>query len=99
MMLVTDFGATGSRKSRSAPYAPIRSRNAIKKIIAGKNASRELYATCCESPMQSSATNSLPLDLKTASQSRTLRRLTPLWSAAPTDQAHRRADSAGDNEP
>src|SRR5436190_5380844 len=111
-MLVTDLGATGSRKSWSAPKAPIRSRNAIRKIIAGKKASSELYAISCESPMQSSARNSLPLDLKAPSQARRPRRSAsaavdkgepPEASllralAVPTDHPHRGADPARDDE-
>src|SRR5262245_53845254 len=112
-MFRTDSGATGSRKFSSALYAPIRSRNAIRKIIAGKKASSELYATCCESPMQSSDRNSLPLCLKTASQSRALRRSAsvavdkgeppeaglrrPL--APPPDHPHRRPDPARGHNP
>ena len=72
MMLVDRLRRDRLEEVEERPVAPIRSRNAIRKIIAGKNASSELYATCCERPMQSSARNSLPLDLKTASQSRRL---------------------------
>src|SRR4051812_5714867 len=45
------------------PSAPTRN------ATAGKNASSELYAICCDMPMQSSAMNSLKLRLSAASHS------------------------------
>src|SRR5215216_1421278 len=50
------------------PSAPTR------KATAGKKASSELYATCCESPMQSSARNSLKLRFSAANHSLELSR-------------------------
>src|SRR5437763_289305 len=74
MNLITPPGAIGSRrrltssKRWKSPSAPTR------KATAGKNASSELYAICCASPMQSSLMNSEKLRLSAAIHSPRLSR-------------------------
>src|SRR2546430_5304442 len=71
IMLTTPWGATEPTKCSSelkAP-APNRPRRPISRITVGRKASKALNATCCESPMQSSARNRLPARLNTSSHS------------------------------
>src|SRR5437016_4123859 len=71
IMLITPWGATEPTKCSSELKAPVPNRPSrpISRITVGRKASRALNATCCESPMQSSARNRLPARLKTSSHS------------------------------
>jgi len=70
-MLITQWGATEPTKCSSELKAsvPNRPSKSISRITVGGKASRSLNATCCASPMQSSARNRLPARLKTSSHS------------------------------
>ena len=66
MNVITPSGAIGSSSCLTlsnrlnTPSAPIRN------ATAGKNASSELYAICCDRPMQSSRMNALKLPFSAA---------------------------------
>src|SRR5437773_9260300 len=71
IVLITPWGATEPTKCSSELKAPAPNRPSrpISRITAGRKASKALNATCCESPMQSSARNRLPARLNTSSHS------------------------------
>src|SRR6185437_3639429 len=71
MMSITLCGATDATKCSSELKAPVPNKPSrpIRRITVGRNASRALNATCCASPVQSSARNRLPACLKASSHS------------------------------
>src|SRR3954462_4799650 len=74
MNLITPLGAIGSSSCLTSSKRLKRPRAPIKKATAGKNASSELYATSCESPMQSSRMKAAKLRLSAAIHSPRLSR-------------------------
>jgi hypothetical protein len=57
MNLITPFGAIGSRRFSTSSKRLKRPSAPTRNATAGKKASSELYATCCDRPMQSSFRN------------------------------------------
>src|SRR6266498_20058 len=72
IMSVTPLGATVPTKCSSESKAPVPKSPSrpISRTTVGRNASSELNATCCASPVQSSSRNCLPARLNASSHSR-----------------------------
>src|SRR6478752_2383084 len=74
MKVMTPCGAIGASNCSRLSYRPKRPSAPITNATAGKNASSELYATCCERPMQSWRMNAPKLPFRASSHSPRLSR-------------------------